>query len=91
MRVLAGLALAALVWFVAVGPLLHELLASAEFSVRLHLCCANHMDDDDLELIHTRGYDVRGYWRTDGSLLIRGGCATNCRQGSTTPRTPSHS
>jgi len=30
------------------------------------------MDDDDLELIHTRGYDVRGYWRRDGSLLIRG-------------------
>ena len=30
------------------------------------------MSDDDLELIHTRGYDVKGYWRTDGTLLIRG-------------------
>ena len=30
------------------------------------------MDDDDLELIHTRGYDVRGYWRSDGTLVIRG-------------------
>ena len=30
------------------------------------------MDANDLELIHTRGYDVRGYWRPDGTLLIRG-------------------
>ena len=30
------------------------------------------MDTTDLELIHTRGYDVRGYWRSDGTLLIRG-------------------
>lgn len=28
--------------------------------------------DDELELIHTRGYDVKGYWRPDGTLLIRG-------------------
>ena len=28
--------------------------------------------DDDLELIHTRGYDVRGYWRSDGKLVIKG-------------------
>jgi hypothetical protein len=28
--------------------------------------------DDDLQLIHTRGYDVRGYWRPDGRLSIRG-------------------
>ena len=30
------------------------------------------MDDDELELIHTRGYDVRGYWRSDGTLVIKG-------------------
>jgi hypothetical protein len=28
--------------------------------------------DDDLELMHTRGYDVRGYWRRDGMLVIKG-------------------
>lgn len=28
--------------------------------------------DDELELIHTRGYDVKGYWRRDGTLLIKG-------------------
>ena len=28
--------------------------------------------DEELELIHTRGYDVKGYWRPDGTLLIRG-------------------
>jgi hypothetical protein len=27
---------------------------------------------DELELIHTRGYDVKGYWRRDGMLSIRG-------------------
>jgi hypothetical protein len=28
--------------------------------------------DDELELIHTRSYDVKGYWRSDGKLSIRG-------------------
>ncbi|MEO5839806.1 MAG: DUF2889 domain-containing protein [Acidimicrobiales bacterium] len=28
--------------------------------------------DDELELLHTRGYDVRGYWRSDGMLVIKG-------------------
>jgi hypothetical protein len=28
--------------------------------------------DDELELIHTRDYEVKGYWRADGTLLIKG-------------------
>jgi hypothetical protein len=28
--------------------------------------------EDELELMHTRSYEVKGYWRPDGTLSIRG-------------------